>query len=764
MIRAAAVGVVVGVLVSAGSCIWAGDAPVVLAATIDVTITSDTTNGGDGEMSLREAIATANASAGGDTVVLGAAQAYTLADCLNGPLRYDEDETLVIQGNGSSITQTCDAEQLLRSQAMASSMELHDLHLIGGPNAGAVAVDGMAIEAGSVGTIGLFGVEISGFDAGAGTLVRSGSGHGTTPYFVTVADSNLHDNSGTAISGDNPSVLVQDSTIADNVGTAIGLVDGYPLVVDGSVVTGNSGSGLSTTGQGFPVNATTITGSTISDNGRVGVSCSQCGSLTITGSTISGNGITSPSVRRGGVWMAIGQRSTMQGSLLTIADSTITGNHSEEGGGGVNAFVNFIEQPTSLPPLTTITGGVIDGNDTTLDGGGVSVAAGTLVIDGTTITNNTAAGDGGGLTSGDATGPYDLSIIGAIITGNTAGDDGGGVHAGDTVAASITTSTVASNTAIARGGGIFANTMSLGVDGSRITTNGSAEGGGIWYAGDGLGVRRSTLDGNTAAGDGGGVFADVVGPVVLENVTAVGNAAARGGAVAVAAGGTTLDHVTASSNTAPTGAHIWQGAGTTALTRSALVSPSSASCSSAAATTGWSFLADASCGSSGTDVVSAADPQLGPLTDNGGLTPTLLPAPTSPLGGRVPLASCLTVTDQRGTARPQGAACDAGAVEFAEAPMVAPIMGTSGGDVLIGTSGDDTILALAGHDIVFGRGGADRIEGGPGRDVLVGGAGADHLLGGPGRDVLIAGPGDVADGGPGIDLCFMPGAYFPVDC
>jgi hypothetical protein len=55
---------------------------------------------------------------------------------------------------------------------------------------------------------------------------------------------------------------------------------------------------------------------------------------------------------------------------------------------------------------------------------------------------------------------------------------------------------------------------------------------------------------------------------------------------------------------------------------------------------------------------------LGPLQDNGGATQTMLPAAGSALIGEVPRtgAGCLP-TDQRGIVRPQGSACDAGAVE-----------------------------------------------------------------------------------------------------
>jgi hypothetical protein len=59
---------------------------------------------------------------------------------------------------------------------------------------------------------------------------------------------------------------------------------------------------------------------------------------------------------------------------------------------------------------------------------------------------------------------------------------------------------------------------------------------------------------------------------------------------------------------------------------------------------------------------STADPLLGPLADNGGPTWTHLPQAGSPAidGG----GTC-TGVDQRGVTRPQGIACDIGAVEVA---------------------------------------------------------------------------------------------------
>lgn len=80
--------------------------------------------------------------------------------------------------------------------------------------------------------------------------------------------------------------------------------------------------------------------------------------------------------------------------------------------------------------------------------------------------------------------------------------------------------------------------------------------------------------------------------------------------------------------------------------------------------------------------LSNTDPLLLPPGSNGGPTPTLLPAATSPAINAA--IGCPTpATDQRGVVRPQGAACDIGAVELVPASgggeppaldLVAPII------------------------------------------------------------------------------------------
>src|SRR5262249_1132149 len=97
------------------------------------------------------------------------------------------------------------------------------------------------------------------------------------------------------------------------------------------------------------------------------------------------------------------------------------------------------------------------------------------------------------------------------------------------------------------------------------------------------------------------------------------------------------------------------------------------------ASNGYNFSDDASCDFVGTgDRQGAGNPDLAALANNGGPTATRLPGSTSPLVDAIPAASSQSdgasgvTPDQRGSRRPQGGACDIGAVEVEVASPPAP--------------------------------------------------------------------------------------------
>ena len=93
---------------------------------------------------------------------------------------------------------------------------------------------------------------------------------------------------------------------------------------------------------------------------------------------------------------------------------------------------------------------------------------------------------------------------------------------------------------------------------------------------------------------------------------------------------------------------------------------------------GDNFTDDSSCRLTGMgdQQTPGVDAQLSALADNGGPTPTRLPAITSPLVGAVAVQTCAAalqggiVTDQRGLPRRFGGECDIGAVELQTEPTV----------------------------------------------------------------------------------------------
>jgi chitodextrinase len=90
---------------------------------------------------------------------------------------------------------------------------------------------------------------------------------------------------------------------------------------------------------------------------------------------------------------------------------------------------------------------------------------------------------------------------------------------------------------------------------------------------------------------------------------------------------------------------------------------------------GYNLDSGTSCGfSSAKGSLNSTNAQLGPLQSNGGPTQTMAPALQSPAVDAIPssVSGCTGSTDQRGVSRPQGAACDIGAVEVIQGGPAAP--------------------------------------------------------------------------------------------
>lgn len=393
-------------------------------------------------------------------------------------------------------------------------------------------------------------------------------------------------------------------------------------------------------------------GGAILFDGAFGLTLERCrfeGNRAIGGTGGDGTAVTdlAQAAGGGGGGGAYGGALAFVGSgSLTIHSSTFVGNESEGGAGGGVAL------------------GVVSGGG---GGGGTGGDGGLPGLDGFTATaggggggagyGETTAAEGGDGVSGGGGGagfsPGDpRAVDGVVIIGGAGGRFGGGGGVG--IGGAI----------YMNGGGLFSPTLTL-INTSFIDN--VAVGG------------RGTRDGAGAAAAGGAIYLRSTGTVQLRHVTAANNTSLAGnhgeasvdrnGATAMAGGmfaATSVNSLTlansvfADNQVLPSPA---TGAGSIGLA-------SAPDLSATFTSLGFNLVRarQGATGFSGQDVAEGVDARLrpGPGADSGYLVPTL----DSPLLDAVPLVQCSTLDDQRGTTRPQRAACDIGSVEATEKELI----------------------------------------------------------------------------------------------
>jgi predicted outer membrane repeat protein len=344
----------------------------------------------------------------------------------------------------------------------------------------------------------------------------------------------------------------------------------------------------------------------------------------------------------------------------TIVRSIITGNLANDDGGGVYARRGGVQVFDSI-----VNANLVDGS------GGAIGSTGDILVVRSHVDGNTTDGDGGSLYADE---DGDITVIDSTVDGSTADGPGGAIFTldGDVT---VVNSTVNGNRADDRGGAISAE-ADVTIVNSTIARNAAVAhvGGGIWSRSDAF-ILNSTISNNYAEAVGGGVLAagtvGLVQSTVLDNIASV---AANIGA------GERLDafgSIIGPADTTPTGGQV---------------QPTGRNCQVPTSRSfGHNFVTDASCGlNASTDISGGGDPMLGALNQNGGLGETRQPEVDSPVLDRIPPADCnfapfgdvlegeqhleglvadriaLAAADQRGVGRPQGPACDIGAVEVAK--------------------------------------------------------------------------------------------------
>lgn len=343
---------------------------------------------------------------------------------------------------------------------------------------------------------------------------------------------------------EDTNVLLKDLTIEDNKGTQGGGVhieNSQNVTIDHCTIQNNKTTEVSPNtsasvdiGAGGGVfvsdkshvtiqNGSTIQGNTGTRGGGIYVENST---VEVKNSMIDGNTADDVPKKAPNSNKGLGGGIYSYESTLTVTDSTISGNEAKgstslirynskdeissealgNGGGGICAVGKKSD--------VTLDGVTVTGNKATYSkkgtGAGIEAQGGSLTVKDSTISNNEAQGNGGGIFSAEGN---VLDVSGSTIQGNKA-DNGGGIHMGEArdtsktpSKATITDTKILDNEAI-----------------------GSGEGGGVYVGGPRADatLKGCTVANNKSVSTGGGIAAKL-GTVTLDDTTVENNQAVNGG-------------------------------------------------------------------------------------------------------------------------------------------------------------------------------------------------------------------------------------------
>lgn len=337
--------------------------------------------------------------------------------------------------------------------------------------------------------------------------------------------------------------------------------------------------------------------------------------------------------------------------VLTLVDSSVRNNVTGAGGddldpggnggggGGIyNAGTATVRRSTIIDNLTGPGGWAESWPGDGGWGGGIS-NSGTLLVEDSVITNNTTGQSGatfigpptGGARGGSGAG---ISSFGSLTVRNTV----------------VTNNDIRSGAGGGSGGGIYAAGSSQRIENSLIARNGAGEGPEF---GD---------------GSGSGLYFNSSGTISNSTVTDNDDGTS---AVACSGGALNIEHSTIVGNLDP---GVYTFASGDIRLRSSIVAGNGTDCSGASILSfGYNLVGSGTgCPAGGTGDVTTVSAtvlttQLEALADNGGPTRTFALRDTSiaiDAGACTDIGGGQVITDQRGSARPSGAACDIGAYEY----------------------------------------------------------------------------------------------------
>jgi hypothetical protein len=345
-------------------------------------------------------------------------------------------QTLTLDASGSSGVVTLDGGSLDRIFEVESgvSLTLNSLVITDGVQSHG---DGGAIL--NFGTLSIANSKFTN-DQVSGDLIANdhGDGGAIDNNGGSVSISNSDFSNDTAGSGSTPG---SGGAIYSSGGT---LTITNNSVLDNNIAEDNNGGAID-----FSNTSTTITGSSLDSNqsqGGGGAIQGDSGSLSVSASSfqsnnaITGNGGAIDGIRNGNC------SGFACGILITVTNSTFSGNRTFIGDGGAIFDGDA---------LTSISGSTLSDNLAAGSGGAI-YNGGTLSIGSSTLSNNSASGTtlGGGAILG-----VTVAVTDSTLSGNAAAD-GGAIYA--FYDAIVNDSTIADNSASFNGGGISSTNLTTG--------------------------------------------------------------------------------------------------------------------------------------------------------------------------------------------------------------------------------------------------------------------------------------------------------------
>lgn len=305
---------------------------------------------------------------------------------------------------------------------------------------------------------------------------NSGGGIYNTAGNLTVSESSSVDDNTALVGGGgiysvSASTLIVDESSVDNntAGAAGGILNADPgstATITGSTISGNDATAPAGSGGGGIENATsgsmTVTNSEVNNNtsaskGGGGIRNDNA-TLTLTGVDVIGNDST-------GTFDVAGGGIRHSGVLTINGNSLIQGNTSVSTGGGISVV--------GIGSTLTIDDSRVDNNTAASSGGGIAINGvppglpdNTVTVTQSSITRNDAGTDGGGVSSAATFG-----LANTTVSANTAGTSGGGIHSGTTGTLTSTYSTIANNSAVLEGGGLRLINGATSVEGTILHGN-----------------------------------------------------------------------------------------------------------------------------------------------------------------------------------------------------------------------------------------------------------------------------------------------------